>query len=128
MAAHAAPTAKRLFSFMFPSCFGRAREPRTRVASPPENFARRSNEPQVGDPRKTLVKRAVKNEASHAGVIGIAIALVVCWSASLAHAHPLDIGYLRIQQSGARVTVALDLNPDAAALLVGGAKLDAAGL
>lgn len=61
-------------------------------------------------------------------MIGIAVAVVLLLFAGSALAHPLDIGYLRVQQAGARVTVALDLNPDAAALLVGGAKLDAPGL
>lgn len=45
-------------------------------------------------------------------------------SAASARAHPLDIGYLRLETKGARVDVTLDLNPEAAALLVGGAKLD----
>jgi HupE / UreJ protein len=44
--------------------------------------------------------------------------------ATSAHAHPLDIGYLRVETKGARVDVTLDLNPEAAALLIGGAKLD----
>ncbi|MDQ3333597.1 MAG: HupE/UreJ family protein [Myxococcota bacterium] len=59
--------------------------------------------------------------------IRIAIALVL--TSSLAHAHPLDIGYLRIESKGASVAVALDLNPEAAMLLVGAkAPLDEAAL
>ncbi len=61
-------------------------------------------------------------------MIRFAFVLVLLGVVTPASAHPLDIGYLRIQQSNAQITVALDLNPEAAALLVGGAKLDAAGL
>lgn len=64
------------------------------------------------------------NRAFHAA----AAALIVVALASVAHAHPLDIGYLRIESKATTVAVALDLNPEAASLLVGGAKLDEAGL
>lgn len=52
------------------------------------------------------------------------IVVVVVLFATSAHAHPLDIGYLRLESQGARVDVTLDLNPEAAAMLLGGAKLD----
>jgi hypothetical protein len=48
--------------------------------------------------------------------------------ATRADAHPLDVGYLRVETKGPRVEVALDLAPDAAALLIGGATVDAAVL
>lgn len=56
----------------------------------------------------------------------LALALVIasaCFPLAV-HAHPLDIGYLRIDSKGGRVDVALDLNPDAAAVLIGQPKLD----
>ena len=58
----------------------------------------------------------------------VPIAIALCLASNVAQAHPLDIGYLRLESKGDRVIVALDLNPEAAALLVGGAKLDEAGL
>ena len=53
---------------------------------------------------------------------------LICGFATRGDAHPLDVGYLRVETKGARVEVALDLNPDAAALVLGGAKVDAAVL
>jgi hypothetical protein len=52
------------------------------------------------------------------------------WHARTASAHPLDIGYLRIDADGADVTVALDLHVNAAARLldVDPSTLDAARL
>jgi hypothetical protein len=66
---------------------------------------------------------------SHVHFWSIPIALALVLTSSAANAHPLDIGYLRIESKGASVAVALDLNPEAAALLVGsGAPLDEAAL
>jgi hypothetical protein len=56
--------------------------------------------------------------------ITIAIAFAIVCFALPAQAHPLDIGYLRIDSKGGRVDVVLDLNPDAAATLIGVPKLD----
>jgi hypothetical protein len=50
--------------------------------------------------------------------VSIRIALALVLTSSVAHAHPLDIGYLRIESKGASVSVALDLNPEAAMLLL----------
>lgn len=54
----------------------------------------------------------------------LVIAAVAAWPRPAA-AHPLDIGYLRVSANGARVEVSLDLNPEAAALLIGVPALDA---
>src|SRR5687767_11190928 len=54
----------------------------------------------------------------------IAVAAVLA-SARGASAHPLDLGYLRIQERGAEVAVTLDLDVRAAALLLGAESLDA---
>ena len=43
---------------------------------------------------------------------------------SVADAHPLDIGYLRIKPDAERVEIALDLNIDAASALIAVPKLD----
>ncbi len=54
------------------------------------------------------------------------VVLAVLASARLASAHPLDLGYLRIEQAGATVAVSLDLDARAAASLLGEQQLDAA--
>jgi len=66
--------------------------------------------------------------ASRLGVAPLVVIAVLALLPTSASAHPLDIGYLRLATKGARVEVMLDLNPDAAALLIGGAKLDDATL
>lgn len=58
-------------------------------------------------------------------MIRLALALVVL-AGGLAHAHPLDLGYLRIETKPATVDIALDLNREAAALVLGVPKLDEA--
>ena len=56
------------------------------------------------------------------------MSLVLVLLASTASAHPLDVGYLRLAPAGDRVAVSLDLNADAAALLLQTSKLDNAAL
>jgi len=53
------------------------------------------------------------------------ILLVLVASARGAAAHPLDLGYLRIIQAGDTVAITLDLDVNAAAILVGVPALDA---
>jgi hypothetical protein len=61
-------------------------------------------------------------------IIRLAIAMTVLALARPARAHPLDLGYVRIEAAGDRVAVQLDLDVNAAAILldVDAAALDAA--
>lgn len=54
--------------------------------------------------------------------------MVMLGIASIASAHPLDLGYLRIEQAGDRVTVRMGLDPAAAAHLLGQRELDTSTL
>lgn len=45
--------------------------------------------------------------------------LVVVATAGVAHAHPLDLGYLRVESRGTQVAVQLDLDVNAAAIALG---------
>ena len=56
--------------------------------------------------------------------IAVAVAVVVLGLAARAEAHPLDIGYLRIEEHGAAVAITLDLERGVAGGLVSATDLD----
>jgi hypothetical protein len=58
-------------------------------------------------------------------VVVAALALGVLGAAQTASAHPLDLGYLRLQESGATVAVSLDVDLRTASVLLGREPLEA---
>jgi hypothetical protein len=72
-----------------------------------------------------MTRLAVTAGAALAAVLGLALGL-----ARPAHAHPLDLGYLRITTEGDAVSVSLDVHVNAAARLVAAepAAMDARGI
>lgn len=74
----------------------------------------------------TAVPRAVRSRAPGACARTVAALVVIGALGGSAAAHPLDLGYLRVHQTGATVAVTLDLDAGAAAILLHQPAIDAA--